>query len=109
MDLTHSAADEDFREEVRQWLADHLVGEFAALKGRGGSGREHEAYEERVAWNQHLAASGWVGSVAAEVGTRKWRKMPGEMERVLAETLEFARQHLTRPTPEPQDGATARP
>ncbi|HTW15319.1 MAG TPA: acyl-CoA dehydrogenase family protein [Nocardioides sp.] len=60
MDLTHSAADEEFRLEVRQWLEDNLVGEFAAIRGRGGSGREHEAYEERVAWNQHLAKSGWT-------------------------------------------------
>ena len=41
-----------------QWLADNLVGEFAALKGLGGPGREHEAFEERRAWNQHLAAAG---------------------------------------------------
>ncbi|MFC7339802.1 acyl-CoA dehydrogenase family protein [Saccharopolyspora griseoalba] len=60
MDLTYSAEDEAFREEVRQWLADNLVGEFASLKGRGGSGREHECYEQRVAWNRHLAEAGWT-------------------------------------------------
>jgi alkylation response protein AidB-like acyl-CoA dehydrogenase len=60
VDLTHSDADEVFRVAVREWLADHLVGDFAALRGLGGSGREHEAYEERVAWNQHLAAHGWT-------------------------------------------------
>ena len=49
---------QEFRAEVRQWLADHLVGEFAALKGLGGPGREHEAFDERRAWNQHLAAAG---------------------------------------------------
>ena len=49
---------EEFRSEVRQWLADNLVGEYAALKGLGGPGREHEAFEERRAWNQHLAAAG---------------------------------------------------
>lgn len=49
---------EEFRAEVRQWLADNLVGEFAALKGLGGPGREHEAFEERLAWNQHLAKAG---------------------------------------------------
>lgn len=47
-----------FRAEVREWLADNLVGEFAALKGLGGPGREHEAFEERRAWNQHLAKAG---------------------------------------------------
>jgi len=49
---------QEFRAEVRQWLADNLVGDFAALKGLGGPGREHEAFEERRAWNQHLAAAG---------------------------------------------------
>ncbi|GAA0277444.1 acyl-CoA dehydrogenase family protein [Cryptosporangium japonicum] len=49
-----------FRNEIRTWLADHLVGEFAALRGLGGSGSEHEAYPERIAWNRHLAASGWT-------------------------------------------------
>ena len=60
MDLSYSAEDEQFRAEVREWLADNLVGEFAAIKGRGGSGREHEFHEERVAWNQHLAKHGWT-------------------------------------------------
>ncbi len=43
---------------VREWLAENLVGEFAALKGLGGPGREHEAFEERRVWNQHLAGAG---------------------------------------------------
>ncbi len=47
-----------FRAEVREWLADNLVGEFAELKGLGGPGREHEAFEERRSWNQHLAKAG---------------------------------------------------
>ena len=33
---------EEFRAEVRGWLADNLVGEFAALKGLGGPGRRGE-------------------------------------------------------------------
>jgi alkylation response protein AidB-like acyl-CoA dehydrogenase len=49
---------EEFRSEVRDWLAENLVGEFAALKGLGGPGRENEAFEERRAWNQHLAHAG---------------------------------------------------
>ena len=49
---------EEFRAEVREWLADNLVGDYAALKGLGGPGREHEAFEERLAWNRHLAAAG---------------------------------------------------
>ncbi|BBX20923.1 acyl-CoA dehydrogenase [Mycolicibacter terrae] len=49
---------EEFRAEVRAWLADNLVGEFAELKGLGGPGREHEAFDERMAWNRHLADAG---------------------------------------------------
>lgn len=51
---------QEFRAEVRDWLAENLAGEFAAIKGRGGPGREDEAFEERRAWNQHLAAAGYT-------------------------------------------------
>jgi alkylation response protein AidB-like acyl-CoA dehydrogenase len=47
-----------FRRAVRDWLADQLRGEFAALRGVGGPGREHEAFDERLAWDRHLAAAG---------------------------------------------------
>jgi alkylation response protein AidB-like acyl-CoA dehydrogenase len=49
---------EEFRAEVRAWLATNLAGDFTALKGLGGPGREHEAFEERLVWNQHLAKAG---------------------------------------------------
>ncbi|WP_406860352.1 acyl-CoA dehydrogenase family protein [Streptomyces sp. HUAS MG47] len=51
---------EEFRTEVRDWLRTHLTGEFAALKGRGGPGREHEAFAGRLAWERHMAAHGWT-------------------------------------------------
>ena len=60
MDLSYSAEEQHFRAEVRSWLQDNLTGEFAALKGLGGPGRDHEAHEERLAWNRHLAAHGWT-------------------------------------------------
>ncbi|MEU0464893.1 acyl-CoA dehydrogenase family protein [Amycolatopsis sp. NPDC006131] len=49
-----------FRREVADWLADNLTGEFAALRGLGGPGREHEAFDLRLAWERHLAAAGWT-------------------------------------------------
>jgi alkylation response protein AidB-like acyl-CoA dehydrogenase len=52
--------DDDFRRTVRTWLADNLTGEFAGLRGAGGPGREHEAFEARLAWERHLAAAGWT-------------------------------------------------
>ncbi len=60
MDLSFSAEDEAFRTEIREWLAEHLTGEWAELKGLGGPGRDHEMVEERLAWNRHLAAHGWT-------------------------------------------------
>ncbi|MGX1750176.1 acyl-CoA dehydrogenase family protein [Glutamicibacter protophormiae] len=59
MDLNYSAEDDAFRQEFRDWLEANLVGKFAALRGLGGSGREHEAFEERLEWNRHMAAHGW--------------------------------------------------
>jgi alkylation response protein AidB-like acyl-CoA dehydrogenase len=50
-----------FREEVRTWLAEHLVGEFTPLVGTGGPGREHEHVELRTAWEQELGRAGWIG------------------------------------------------
>jgi alkylation response protein AidB-like acyl-CoA dehydrogenase len=61
VDLSYSAEDETFRAEIRTWLDDNLTGEFAALKGLGGPGKDHEAIEERLAWNRHLAEHGWTG------------------------------------------------
>src|SRR5690242_2096581 len=52
--------DGDFRRTVRAWLADNLSGEFADLRGAGGPGREHEAFEIRLAWERHMAAAGWT-------------------------------------------------
>jgi len=46
---------------------------------------------------RYLAASGFTGSVGVEVSTRRHRKTPGEMERVLGESLAFAREYLARP------------
>ncbi|MFB6569326.1 MULTISPECIES: acyl-CoA dehydrogenase family protein [Streptomyces] len=51
---------ESFRTEIRSWLRANLTGEFAALRGRGGPGREHEAFAERLAWERHMAAAGWT-------------------------------------------------
>ncbi len=56
----HGDADARFRCEVREWLADNLTGEFAGLRGLGGPGREHEAFDERLDWDKHLSAAGWT-------------------------------------------------
>ena len=58
MQLT--AEDEEFRGRIRDWLETNLAGEFARLRGLGGPGREHEHFEQRLAWNRQLAAAGWT-------------------------------------------------
>ena len=60
MDLRDRPEDEAFRKEVRAWLADHVVAEFAALGGRGGSGDETYGFEVRLEWEKVLAAGGWT-------------------------------------------------
>ncbi|SNR57601.1 Acyl-CoA dehydrogenase [Haloechinothrix alba] len=53
-------SNEQFRARVRDWLEDNLSGRFAGLRGLGGPGREHEAFDERVSWEKHLARAGWT-------------------------------------------------
>ena len=60
MDLRFSEADEAFRAEVAAWLAAHLTGEFASVRGRGGPGDEHVLLAERRAWERKLGAAGWT-------------------------------------------------
>jgi len=66
-----SLSDEEFRAGLRDWLAANLTGEFAGLRGAGGPGREHEAFDERLAWDRRLSAAGWATlSWPAEHGGR---------------------------------------
>lgn len=58
--MGYSAADEVFRADVRAFLEDHLAGEWRALRGLGGPGRDHEALDERLEWNRFLAREGWT-------------------------------------------------
>jgi len=52
--------DEQFRQTVRAWLTANLTGDFAGARGLGGPGREHEAFDVRLAWDRHLAKHGWT-------------------------------------------------
>ncbi|MNO49382.1 Acryloyl-CoA reductase (NADH) [compost metagenome] len=61
MKIGFSPEDEAFRQEVADWLEQHLQGEFAALRFRGGPGDEHMFPEERKAWERELARGGWIG------------------------------------------------
>jgi alkylation response protein AidB-like acyl-CoA dehydrogenase len=60
MDLRDLPADRAFRAEVREFLTSAVVGEFAALGGRGGSGDETFGFETRLKWERVLADAGWT-------------------------------------------------
>ena len=71
MNIDFSAADEQFRQQVAQWMHQHLTGEFAALRFRGGPGDEDFSPELRKLWEQQLAQGRWIGAGwAAEHGGR---------------------------------------
>src|SRR5690606_20648541 len=60
VDLRESAEDRTFRDEIRAFLEDGLAGDFAVVRGRGGPGDEGALFDERLAWERHLAAHGWT-------------------------------------------------
>ncbi len=59
MDLSLTPALREFRDEVRTWFAEHLVGEFARHRGVGFSW-DDAAWDVRVAWDKELSAGGWL-------------------------------------------------
>ncbi|MEV5559280.1 acyl-CoA dehydrogenase family protein [Nonomuraea wenchangensis] len=59
MDLSLTPELEEFRDEVRTWLEEHLVGEFAEHRGVGTSS-DDVAWDVRLAWDRELAAGGWL-------------------------------------------------
>ncbi len=70
METTLSAVDTLFRDELRDWLADHLVGDFAKARGVGGV-CDDERWEVRLEWERELAAGGWLNvSWPVEFGGR---------------------------------------
>ena len=60
MELTFTAADELFRQEIAQWLNENLRDEFAEVRHRGGPGDEHCFVDERKAWERRLAEGRWT-------------------------------------------------
>jgi alkylation response protein AidB-like acyl-CoA dehydrogenase len=56
LDFAFSKEDEEFRDEVRSWLDEHLVGEFREHLGVGGPSDDID-WEIRVAWENELASA----------------------------------------------------
>lgn len=52
--------DEGFRQEIRQWMREHLAGRFEVLRHRGGAGDEDAFPALRKEWELELARGGWT-------------------------------------------------
>ena len=59
VDIELSPEDETFRDELRTWLHEHLVGEFRAHPGVG-SPTDDAHWELRLAWERELSAGKWL-------------------------------------------------
>ena len=60
MEIEIRPEDRAFAEEVRRWLDEHLVGEFAAHRGVGGPD-DSAAWDARLRWEKELSAGRWLG------------------------------------------------
>jgi alkylation response protein AidB-like acyl-CoA dehydrogenase len=60
-DVEITGDDERLRRDLRAWLAEHVVGDYAALRGRGGPGDEDVGFDVRVAWEKELGRAGLIG------------------------------------------------
>ncbi len=60
MDFADTPHQAELRNEVRTWLAEHLVGDFARYRGVGGPADDSH-WELRRAWEQELVEGGWLG------------------------------------------------
>jgi alkylation response protein AidB-like acyl-CoA dehydrogenase len=61
MDVRLDPSLESFQDEVRTWLDEHVVGEFAKWKGKGLTGHEDIPVEVQLEWERELAKGGWLG------------------------------------------------
>jgi alkylation response protein AidB-like acyl-CoA dehydrogenase len=90
MDLDLTPELLDFRDEIRTWLAEHLVGEFAEHRGVGFSW-DDAAWDVRLAWDKELAAGNWLC-----IG---WPKRYGGREATVDEQLVFQLEYARADAP----------
>src|SRR3954453_22098262 len=90
MELRDNAEEAAFRAEVRDWLADHLVGEFAAHPGVGGVSDDSH-WELRLEWEKQLAE--------ARLLNITWPREYGGRGRKLAEEIIFHQEHAAAAAP----------
>jgi alkylation response protein AidB-like acyl-CoA dehydrogenase len=83
VDFAYPAEAEALRDEVREWLSEHLVGDFCSL---GTSSEFSEAdWDLRVAWEREMGAGGWIGL--------EWPQSMGGRDASAMEALVFAEEY----------------
>ncbi len=60
MDFRDTPEEAAFRDEVKAWLSENLVGEFARIGGSRGTADE-ENWDLRMEWERKLGEAGWIG------------------------------------------------
>ena len=81
MNATESKEDRLFRESIREWMAEHLKGEFEALRHANGLGSPGYTADLAKRWEQELAKGAWTGL--------SWPKAYGGRELSLAQQMIF--------------------
>ena len=90
MNLVDTPTQATCREEIRDWLGEHLTGEFARHRGVGGPA-DDSWWELRLAWERELAAGGWLGLT--------WPVEYGGRGGTLEEELVFLEEHFRARAP----------
>jgi alkylation response protein AidB-like acyl-CoA dehydrogenase len=89
-ELPLSETDAAFRDEVRSWLDEHLVGDFRNQAHRGGPD-DDDNWQLRRAWEAELAAGGWLG-----LG---WPREYGGRSATLTQEIVFAMEYARAGAP----------
>ncbi|MEP6588793.1 MAG: acyl-CoA dehydrogenase family protein [Polaromonas sp.] len=86
MNLQETETEKTFRASVRDWMSQHLRGDFESLRHASGLGSP--GYEPALAkrWEQQLAAGGWTG-----LG---WPRQHGGRELPLAQQVIFHEEYV---------------
>jgi alkylation response protein AidB-like acyl-CoA dehydrogenase len=88
--LPLDAADREFREELRAWLDQNLVGEFTGQSDRGGPD-DDDNWELRRVWELKLGEGNWLGL--------SWPKRYGGREATLTQEILFAMEYARAGAP----------
>ena len=81
MNATESKEDRQFRDSIREWMAEHLTGEFEVLRHANGLGSPGYTANLAKRWEQELAQGAWTGL--------SWPKAYGGRELSLSQQMIF--------------------